>query len=83
MPSVAVPQFHFCSTRVCDQVPPVPRLRELPLQWRRATRTTRAALYSGTAAVVKISAGLDCEAVSPLGSVVMPESASFMPQTTA
>ena len=32
-----------------------------------------------TAAVVKISAGLDCETVSPLGSVLMPESASFIP----
>ena len=42
-----------------------------------------AALRPGTAAVVKISAGLDCVAVSPLGSVVMPASASFMPQTTA
>ena len=36
-----------------------------------ATHTSRAA-----PAVVKISAGLDCEAVSPLGSVVMPGSAS-------
>ena len=27
--------FHFCSTRVCDQMPPVLRLRELPLKWRR------------------------------------------------
>ena len=38
---------------------------------------------SGTAAVVKISAGLDCEAVSPLGSVAMPGSARFMSETTA
>ena len=37
----------------------------------------------GTAAVVKTSAGLDCDAVSPLGFVVMPGSASFRPQTTA
>ena len=48
-----------------------------------AMNTSRAALRPGTAAVVRISAGLDCEAVSPLGSVVMPGSASFMPQTTA
>ena len=37
-----------------------------------ATNTFRAALRPGTAAVVKMSAGLDCEAVSPLGSVAMP-----------
>ena len=40
-----------------------------------ATHTSRAALRPVTAAVVKISAGLDCEAVSSsLGSVVMPGS---------
>ena len=33
--------------------------------------------------VVKISAGLDCEAVSPLGSAGMPGCASFMPQAVA
>ena len=32
---------------------------------------------SGDSSVVRISAGLDCEPVSPLGSVVMPGSASF------
>ena len=48
-----------------------------------ATHTSRAALRPGTAAMVKISAGLDCEAVGPLGSVVMPGSASFKPDTTA
>ena len=48
-----------------------------------ATHTSRAAMRPGTAAVVKISAGLDCEAVSPLGSVVMPGSESLKPQTTA
>ena len=42
-----------------------------------ATHTSRAALRPGTAAAVKISAGLDCEAVSPLGSAVMPEYASY------
>ena len=31
----------------------------------------------------KIRVGLACEAVSPLGSVAMPRSASFMQQTTA
>ena len=61
VPSVAVPQFHVGSTRVCDQMPPVLRLRELPLQWRRATHTFSAALRPGTAAVVKILAGLECE----------------------
>ena len=48
-----------------------------------ATHTSKATLRPGTTAVVKISAGLDCEAVGLLGSVVMPGSASFMPQTTA
>ena len=48
-----------------------------------ATHTSRAALRPGTAAVVKISAGLDFEAVRPLGSFVMPGSVSFNPHTTA
>ena len=48
-----------------------------------AKHTSRVALRPETAAVVRISAGLDCEAVSPLGSVVIPGSANFMPQTTA
>ena len=39
-----------------------------------ATHTSRAALRPGTAAVVKTSAGLDCEAVGPLGFVAMPKS---------
>ena len=43
----------------------------------------RAALRPGTAAVVRLSAGLDRVSVSPLGLVVMPGSESFMPQTTA
>ena len=34
-------------------------------------------VFTGTAAVVRRSAGLDCVSVSPLGSVVMPRSASF------
>ena len=47
-----------------------------------ATHTSRAALRPGTAAVVKnISRAWTCEAVSHLGSVVMPGSSSFMPQT--
>ena len=48
-----------------------------------ATQTSRAALRPGIAAVVKISVSLDCEEVSPLGSAVMPRSASFKPHTTA
>ena len=48
-----------------------------------ATQTSMAVLRPGTAVVVKISAGLDCDAVSPLGSVVVPGSASFKPHTTA
>ena len=57
---------------------------ELPLQWtKETTHTSRAALRPGTGAVVKISARLDCDAVSPLGSVVMPGSASFKQHTTA
>ena len=31
-PVVAIPQFRFCSARVCDQMPPAVRLSELPLQ---------------------------------------------------
>ena len=42
-----------------------------------ATHTSRAALRPGTAAVLKISAGLDCEAVSPLSSGVMPGVCKF------
>ena len=48
-----------------------------------ATHMSRAALRPGTAAVVKRSAGLDCASVSPLGSVVMPGSASLSPPKTA
>ena len=48
-----------------------------------ATHTSRAALRLGTAAVVKRSAGLDCVSVSPLGSVVIPGSASVSPPMTA
>ena len=42
-----------------------------------ASHTSRAVLRPGTAAVAKRSAGLDCVAVSHLGFVVMPGSASF------
>ena len=70
-------RFHSCNATVYDRMPPVQHLRGLPLQWRRPR--TR----PGTAAAVRISAGLDCEALSPLGSVVMPGSASVMPQTAA
>ena len=62
---------------------PAPRLLELLLHWERATQTSRAALRPGTAAEVKISAGLDCEAMSPLGSVVTLVSACSSPHTTA
>ena len=58
-------------------------LLELLLHWKSHTHTSRAALRPGTAAVVKMSAGLDCVAVSPLGSAAMPGSASFSPHTTA
>ena len=44
---------------------------------------THIQLRRGTAAVVKRSAGLDCVDVNPLGSVVMPGSASFNPPKTA
>ena len=47
---------------------PAPSLLELLLHGEEATHTSRAALRPGTAAAVKISAGLDCVAVSPLGS---------------
>ena len=58
-----LPQFqNFISVirEVCDQMPPVLRLRELPLRWRRPYTPT-AALRPGTAAVVKRSAALDCD----------------------
>ena len=42
-----------------------------------ATDTSRAALRPGSAAVVKISAGVDVASVDPHGSVVTPEPASF------
>ena len=48
-----------------------------------ATHTCTAALRPGTAVVVKRSAGLDCVSVSPLGSVVIPGSASLSPPKTA
>ena len=48
-----------------------------------ATHTSRAALRPGAAAVVKRSAGEDCASVSPLGSVVIPGSASSNPTKTA
>ena len=41
-----------------------------------ATHTSRAALRPGTAAVVSISAGLDCVLVKPCGSVLTLASAS-------
>ena len=64
-------RLSFCNATVYDRMPPVQHLRGLPLRWRRPR--TR----SGTAAVVRISAGLDCAAVSPVGSVVVPRSALF------
>ena len=48
-----------------------------------ATNTSRAALRPGTSAAVKISAGLDCASVSPLGSVLIPGSAIFIFPRTA
>ena len=70
---------------IYDRMPPVRRrrLREQPLRRKRPRTHPRAALRPGTAAVVNISAGLDFEAVSNLGSVVMPGSVSFMQQNTA
>ena len=41
------------------------RLRRAAAVLEEATHTSRAALRPGTAAVVKVSAGLDCEAVGP------------------
>ena len=64
----------------------LPALRHLEplLHWERLhTHTSGAALRPGTAAEVKRSVGLDCVAVSPLGSVVMPGSASLNPPKTA
>ena len=63
----------FMRTLLCDKI----------TGYTACQAVTRARPRPGTTAVVKISAGLDCEAVSPLGSVVMPGSASLMPQSTA
>ena len=63
-------RFLACSGSVSDQK--LPALRP-PEPLRR----------TGTVAVVRRSAGLDCVSVSPLGSVVMPGSASFSPPHTA
>ena len=60
---VAVPRFRFCSAKVCDQMPPASPRAAAAME--EATHTSRAALRPGTAVVVKISAGLDREAVSP------------------
>ena len=79
-PVASVLRLRSCNAKVYDRMSPVQHLRELPLQWRRPHTRPGAALRPGTAAVVKISAGLDSEAVSPLGTVVMSESASFTPQ---
>ena len=71
--------FHACSWTVFDQTLPALRHLQLLLHWeRRHTRPGRP-LRPGTPAVVRRSAGLDCVALSPLGSVVMPGSASFNP----
>ena len=48
-----------------------------------ATHTSRAVLCLGTTAVLQISAGQDCVSVSPLGSVVIPGTASLGPPQTA
>ena len=76
-----------CSVKVYDQTAACaasPRAGAA-LGWE-STHTSRAAVRPGTAAaaaVVKRSACLDCFAVSSLGSVVMPGSASFDPPKTA
>ena len=44
-----------------------------------ATHTSRAALRPETATVVKMSAGLNCVSVSPLGSTAIPGPASLSP----
>ena len=78
-------RVYVCVEAIGDFIPVV-RLFASPRAAARlgeATHTSRAALRLGTAAVVKRSAGPDCVVVSPLGSVVMPGSASFNPPKTA
>ena len=63
---------HFCNAQVYDRMPPVQHLCELLLHCRMPRTRPES-----PAAVVKISAGLDCASVSPLSSVVIcpPETA--------
>ena len=73
--------FHFCvrflrSKEACAAFPRAAALVD-------ATHTSREALRRGTAAVVKRSAGLECVSVGPLGSMVIPGSASLSSPKTA
>ena len=82
--NILLPQFSefhlscvsFRSNASCEASPRAAAMEE-------ATHTSRAALRPGTAAVVRLSAGLDCEAVTPLCSVVIPVSGSLSPPKTA
>ena len=51
-------------------------------EFGEAMHTSKAALRPGTAAVVRISAGLSCVLVGPVGSVRTLESASRKPSTS-
>ena len=86
--NILLPRFsHFSSVmrpftiecRLCSGASP-----RAAAAMEEATHTRPGPHWSpGTEAVAKISTGLDCEAVSHLGSVVISGSASFMAQTTA
>ena len=78
----AIPCFRLCSVIICDQMTPARRPPRAAAAMVEATHTLEQHCVLGTA-VIKISACLDCDAVSPLGSEVMPGSASFKPHTTA
>ena len=75
--------FLVCGVRLCDQKAAGAASPLAATALEDATHTSRAALLPGTAAVVKRSARVECVVVSPLGSVVIPGSASLRPPKTA
>ena len=72
---------------VSSQLPAKRRLRRVAGRigsvGGRHTHTPRAALRPGAAAFVRMSAGLDCVVMSPVGSVVVLGSARFRPRTSS
>ena len=67
--AVGVLLFLFCSASAYDQMPPAPHTPRAAAAVEEATHTSRAALRPGTAAVVKISAGLETRSTDGAMSV--------------